>query len=301
MSAVRDLRRFAWLASWPKSGNTWVRCLLSNFLSKSSEPVSINHLIGTPAADRKTFDTFAGVTSSHCTDAEAESLRPRVYRLQAAAAIEAGHDDLLFSKVTDAYHDTASGEPLFPATVTAGAIYVMRNPLDVAVSTAFHWGITDMSVSVASLNHRAGTTAGQHDHQLRQRLGTWSSHVESWTGAPLPVLAVRYEDLLADPVETLARMVRFLKLDDADDQVRLRRAVEFSSFARLQEAEEQHGFRGRPPHARRFFRSGRSGEWRRYLSDGQVRAVLEAHGPVMSRWGYDCDALLDELRDRARS
>ena len=283
-------RRIAWLASWPKSGNTWVRCLLTNFLSESSEPVSINNLIGGMAASMKTFDKSAGVPSSHCTDDEAEALRPGVYRFQAAAVAEAGHGELLFVKVHDAFRNTVSGEPLFPAEVTAGAVYVMRNPLDVAFSFAFHLGFTDMSKSVALLNHPTATMAGRSAHQLRQRLMDWSSHVESWTHAPFPVLVLRYEDLLADTVGALARLVRFLNVDGADDQVRLQRAVDFSSFARLQDAENHREFPARPPVSRRFFRSGRAGDWRRYLSAEQVRAVLDAHGPVMTTWGYDCEA-----------
>lgn len=300
MSGVRQggLRRLAWLASWPKSGNTWVRCLLHNFLSKSSEPVSLDDLMAENAAKMKNFDTFAGVSSSHCTDDEIESLRPSVYRFQAAAFAEAGRDGLLLQKVHEAFANTASGEPIFPVSATAGAVYVMRNPLDVAVSTAFHWGTTDMSRAVASLNDPAMTLAGGNDRQLRQRMGDWSSHVKSWTRAPFPVLVLRYEDLLAEPVETFVRLARFLKLEGADDQVRLHRAVEFSSFARLQEAEDRHGFLERPPSSRRFFRSGRQGDWRRYLTANEARAVLDAHGPVMSAYGYDCEAQLAELRVR---
>ena len=300
MSSVRQggSRRFVWLASWPKSGNTWVRCLLTNFLSESNEPVSIDNLVGHSATDMKTFDTFAGIPSSHCTDDEAESLRPSVYRFQAAAEVESGHDGLLFSKVHDAFRTTASGESLFPTAVTAGAVYVMRNPLDVAVSGAFHWGI-DMSKAVAALNNPL-KLAGRNTDQLRQRIGNWSSHVENWTRGPrFPVLALRYEDLLAEPLETLARIVRFLNLNGDDDGNRLRRAVEFSSFARSREAEDQHGFLDRSPHSRRFFRSGRAGDWRHYLTSKQARAVLEAHGPVMEMWGYDCGALLGELHDQA--
>lgn len=303
MSGVRQggSRRFVWLASWPKSGNTWVRCLLTNFLSESNEPVSIDALIGRLAANMKTFDTFAGVPSSHCTEDEAESLRPSVYRFQAAAEVESGHDGLLFSKVHDAFGVTALREPLFPPDVTAGAVYLMRNPLDVAVSWAFHGGITDMSKTVAALCSPAGRMAAGNSDQLRQRMGDWSSHVESWTCAPFPVLVLRYEDLLAEPVETLAQLVRFLKLNGDDDKNRLRRAVEFSSFARLREAEDQHGFLDRPPDSRRFFRSGRAGDWRSYLTSQQARAVIEAHGPVMSTWGYDSEALLGDLRDQASS
>ncbi len=298
MSTVRlgGLRRIAWLASWPKSGNTWVRSLLSNFMSASSEPVSINGLLGEPAAGRKFFDRIVGVSQSLCTDDEIDPLLPSIYRSIAAAEVESGQDELLFFKTHDVFRNTEFGEPFFPKEVTAGAVYVMRNPLDAAVSFHCHFGMCCMDATIASINNPSFEMAGSSSRHLRQHAGDWSSHVESWTRAPFPVLVLRYEDMLADSVGALARLVRFLKLDGADDAAKLQRTAEFSSFARMQEAESLHGFKERPPVTQRFFRSGRVGDWRRHLTATQARAVLEAHGPVMSAWGYDCEALLREIR-----
>lgn len=65
----------------------------------------------------------------------------------------------------------------------------------------------------------------------------WSSHMASWLDAPFPVLAMRYEDMLADPVGQLAGMAGFLGLDGDNDEERPRRAVAFSSFDRLRSEE----------------------------------------------------------------
>ncbi len=292
------LRRFVWLASWPKSGNTWVRCLLANFMSEPDKPILAEfrkHVPGISVANRDTFDEVSGVLSSHCTDDEIESLRPVAFRyLAAISADEAEPVPFLFCKAHDCYHETASGGPLFPTDVTAGAVYLMRNPLDVAVSLAFHSGFKDMSESVGKLNGPATVGGGRNADQVRQRMWDWSTHVESWTGAPFPVLVLRYEDLLADAARQLAKLVRFLGLT-GDDEDRIGRAVDFAAFTRLQEAEERDGFRERPPTSRRFFRSGRTGDWQRHLTAEQARSVLDAHGETMSKWGYDCEALLGEL------
>lgn len=306
MNGVRrgGLRRFVWLASWAKSGNTWVRCLLANFMSESHEPVSINDILqklpGNHANRRKDFDDFTGVLSSHCTDDEIDSLRPAAYRFMAAATVAEAKDGVPFSfhKTHDACMDTPSGEPLYPADVTAGALYLIRNPLDVAVSFAFHCGHEDMSEAVARLQDPATSLEGGTNPQLRSRMGNWSAHVESWSRAPFPVLVLRYEDLLADTQGRLLQIVRFLGLDGDDAESRIRYAVERAAFARLQEAEEREGFWERALNSRRFFRSGRAGDWRRYLTAEQARMLLDAHGPVMSAWGYDVEALLGELHDR---
>ena len=295
------LHRFVWLASWPKSGNTWLRSLLANFLSQSNTPVPLDEFSDSVpschAASREVFDAMAGIHSAHCTDDEAESLRPAVYRLGASNAAQ-NDVRFLFSKTHDAYHDTNSGEPLFPPDVTSGAVYLVRNPLDVAVSFAFHSGHECMSCGTNAVSDpQKATLAGRN--QLRQRLMDWSTHVESWTGAPFPVLVLRYEDLLADTLQGLTKVVRFLELDDGNDQHRLQRAAEFSTFANLRKAEEQHGFRENSLSNRRFFRSGRAGDWRRHLTAEQARTVLDANGRVMSASGYDSEALLGEVRGKA--
>ena len=101
------------------------------------------------------------------------------------------------------------------------------------------------------------------------------------------MLRVRYEDLLADTARQLARVVEFLRLDGASDEGRLRQAVSFADFARLRKNEEREGFRERFPATRRFFRSGKAGDWRRYLTAAQARDVVRRHGRVMAAQGYD--------------
>lgn len=281
-----DRRRIVWLASYPRSGNTWVRLLLANVLA--DEDVSINRITralpGTVATSREQFDELAGVESCLWTDDEAEALRPDVYRYRARQAAGDG-TPLLFCKAHDALHDTAAGEPLFPEDATVGAIYMLRNPLDVAVSNAINAGKHDFSAMIRTLNTRDHSVSGTARF-LRERRLDWSSHVESWLAAPFPVLPVRYEDLLADTLGELARLVRFLRLDGAAAPPRLHRAVRATVFPRLREQERREGFIERSPLAERFFRSGKAGDWRRHLTAAQVREVVCTHGRVMAAAGY---------------
>ena len=292
-----DGRRIVWLASWPRSGNTWMRALLSNFRSSSGDAASLNDIApaisGFDPCSRRDFDDGTDVSSGSCTDEEADLLRPALYRACAARTEDAGQP--LFYRVHDAFHRNRAGEPLFPEDVTAGAVYLVRNPLDIAVSWAFYCG-EDFAASIAMLNDPGFRLLGQGCPQLRQRLFDWSSHVRSWTGAPFPVLAVRYEDLLADAAGQMGRVARFLRLEGAADAGRRRRAAALSGFDRLRQEEERAGFGGRRdgnPHP--FFRSGKAGVWRRHLSAAQVREVVRAHGETMAAFGYDLQETLREV------
>lgn len=135
------------------------------------------------------FDDVMGVAPGDCTNDEVEMLLPGLYRAYAAQAADVG--SLLFCKVHDAFRNTTAGEPLFPADVMIGAVYIVRNPLDVAVSSAFYDGHADFAESIARLNDpRARHASPFH---FVQRLSDWSAHVRGWTtAASFPVLTVRY-------------------------------------------------------------------------------------------------------------
>jgi hypothetical protein len=166
-------------------------------------------------------------------------------------------------------------------------LYLVRNPLDVAVSFAFHRGVLPADM-VAHLNDPGYCFSGDGNrlpNQLPQRLLTWSGHVRSWLDeSGLPVHVVRYEDLLLAPMETFSKLLAFVGLDP--DPARVRTAIDFSSFDVLKAQESAHGFQERPAAAERFFRNGGIGDWRNHLTETQAGQIAADHGPVMKRLGY---------------
>ena len=159
-----------WLASYPKSGNTWTRILLTNYLRNAGEPADINSLDGGPIASaRQVFDDHVGIEASDLTQDEIERYRPFVYEQMSAQATEP-----LFLKVHDAFTYTRYGYPLISKTATAGVIYLLRNPLDVAVSFAHHSASTvERTVRKMGEPDFAFVDNPQRLHnQLRQRLLT---------------------------------------------------------------------------------------------------------------------------------
>jgi aryl sulfotransferase len=278
------MAKIFWLASYPKSGNTWMRALLSNYLQDGEKPADINELQGGPiASSRVWFDEWAGVEASALDDAAIERLRPGVYHCMAREAQET-----LFMKVHDAWGCNDRGEALFPPEVTAGVVYILRNPLDLAASCAHHWGVS-LEKAVDNLCHPDFSLSRRYGGlgaQLRQRLGSWSAHVRSWLDeSNLPVLPVRYEDLLRDPRENFSRVVRFCNLPW--EAARLQKAVAFSEFGELQHQEKERGFRERSVYAPGpFFRRGQSGAWHEELPAELAKRLIDTHYPTMARFGY---------------
>ena len=277
------MSQIVWLASYPKSGNTWLRVFLTNFLRNDGQPADINALeMQANAANRHVVDHALIVESSDLTEDELAWYRPEAYRILARRSRET-----LYLKVHDAYTRSADGEPLIPADVTRGAVYLVRNPLDVAPSLAHHHATTlERTIELMGSDEGALVSGRTRLYpQLKQRMLTWSRHVLSWIGqTAIPVHLMRYEDMLRQPVETFSAALRFLGLPDSADRVRM--AVGFSSFHHLRGQEQAHGFNEKPPKAQSFFRLGRAGSWRESLTEAQIEKIIADHGAVMRRLGY---------------
>lgn len=275
-----------WLASYPKSGNTWLRVLLTNYLRNADQPADINELDITGFGfDRETFDEWLGVESADLTRRQIKYYRPLVYERMASETSEP-----LFLKVHDVFEYNCEGRPIFSKQATAGAIYLIRNPLDVVVSYAHHQNKTvDEMIHFMNRNNAKLAGSNKPGRQLPQKLTSWSNHVRSWTNEPgLRILVVRYEDMLDEPAKKFTAILRFAELEI--DQKRVRKAVEFSSFQRLKAQESAHGFSEKQPTAKSFFRQGKSGSWRETLSEIQIRQLINDHRTMMRRFGY-----LDEM------
>jgi hypothetical protein len=209
---------------------------------------------------------------------EATALRPRVH---AAIAAAAGANDV-FVKTHNLF-GSLEGLPLHNLEVTAGAIYVVRNPLDVVPSLADHFGIgLDEAIDFMG-NEQTGSPGDEAN--VAGVLGSWSAHAGSWSGSGLRRLrVVRYEDLHAQPEQAFAGILGFL--GRTPDPARLARAIRHAAFDTLRRQEDQGGFVERSPASARFFRAGVVGGWRELLSADQVQRVVARHAAQMQRFGY---------------
>jgi aryl sulfotransferase len=282
----RNGAQFGWLASYPKSGNTWMRMMLRS-LRNNGAPVDINESDQqSTILSRSDFEEFFGAESSDLTQNEIDAVRPALHRAMARASKES----LILRKVHDRCWFTASGEPVFPPEVSRGAVYIVRDPRDVAVSAAHHFHI-DVEESVRQMgnsNRIIARSSKRLETQLSQPLGSWSEHVVSWLDhAVMPVLLVRYEDMLVDSTKELARVVEFLGLSRKFNREACAIAAAQSDFTKLRQQEEEGGFKEKPPAATTlFFRQGRSGEGKKILPPSLTQKIVLDHSEAMARLGY---------------
>jgi aryl sulfotransferase len=293
------MTRIVWLASYPKSGNTWFRMLLANLSVKNGKPVDINDLPpwGGIASARRSFDDLLLIESGLLTHDEADCLRPRLYEEMVRDAEQDEADttqqppQVRFVKAHDAYLATPKGEPLLAGERCAnGAIVIVRDPRDVVPSMANHHH-SSIDDAIAFMNNTesvyCGKTQRQQD-QLRQKLLDWSGNITSWLDqTDIPVHLIRYEDMLADTCGTLRRAIDFAGYPASDDDIQ--RAVDYAAFTELRRQEKEKGFAEASnwKDDRLFFRRGEAGAWRNELTAEQVARIEGAHAPMMRRLDYE--------------
>ncbi len=268
--------KLVWLASYPKSGNTWVRAFLHNYIANAETPHSINSLVDFSVSECAM--AFFGTPGEVLSPPEVQAKRAQVQE-----ALTRLHEDLVFVKTHNA-NLSLHGAPLCSPAATAGAIYIVRDPRDVALSyAAFTGKSVDEIIDFMAEERAANASDGV---QVFELLSSWSSHALSWVAAPRRLL-VRYEDLLAAPERGFGRVVRFLgAAGETPEPERLRRAIAFSSFSTLSSQEAREGYRAGSPSGEKFFRAGKAGGWRDGLNPAQARKIWAAHGQVMEKFGY---------------
>lgn len=272
-------KNIVWLASYPKSGNTWTRIFLANYLFNRQEPMPINevHRLGMGDSIAKTYAMVARRPIDTGDHRGMLALRPKVLN-----GIIANGADINFVK-THNIRDFAMGVELIPGPLTRSAIYILRDPLDLVISFARHYGHTpeETAAAIARDDHVINGDATT----VPQYLCNWSRHVKSWTKRPpFPVLTLRYEDLKTDPEAGFTRLLEHIGVPV--DPERLARAIRFSSFDEVSAQEGRSGFVERSPHTERFFAKGEVGQWQAALTPETVERIRRDHGPTMRAHGY---------------
>ncbi len=278
-------RALFWLASYPRSGNTWLQVFIHTLLDviHGREAGGINDLnrVGTWEA---LVDNFRPVLPGNVLTADRRAVSKARPAAQERIARRAPGGTFVKTHLAAL---KVEGEFAINWQVTKGAAYIVRNPLDVACSWAPHFGIS-LDEAIERLGLR--DYAPRSQTMVHETIGSWSQNVASWTERDLPVKphVMRYEDMVAKPTETFTAFVNHVAGGATPQQVAA--AIELSSFDQLKRQEEEAGFVGRPRISTdRFFRQGKSGGWRDALSKTQVDRIVAAHEVQMGRFGYLAD------------
>ena len=236
-------------------------------------------------SSRFIFNELTDLDSTELYDDEIKIAQPDVYKFLTGLVKKSHH----FIKIHDAYSFNTLDQPIVPTAPTLCAIYIMGNPLDIAASLASHIN-RNIEQAIELLNNPFGTLGSKKNNintgrQLNQLMYNWTGHVNSWTAKlPFPVLVIRYEDMLADALNTFSKATQFMGVNKTNNEIR--QAIDACNFDKLKQKEEKGGFKETLHKEQSFFRQGKAGNFINELSPEQIASIIEINKNSMEKHGY---------------
>ena len=279
-----NYRQIVWLASYPKSGNTWVRMFLDAYFL---DEVDINDVVCSVADDRAGLYAIGDGTKAEELPVDLQHLtRPMAFLRLVRQYNKANHGIPLFVK-THTAHMLANGVELLPMSLTKSVIFIVRDPRDVLPSFSKHMGC-DLDQGIEWMNDKYRTLASR-ETRVADFISSWDDHTKSFLNADTHNVRVfRYEDMRANPVEQFAEILRHAGVEP--DLFKVKRALNLVELDKLREAEKKEGFTESSHHAKdQFFGKGEVGGWKGKLNDKQRFRIEKLFGRVMKRLGYTKD------------
>jgi len=251
--------KIIWLASYSRSGNTYLRFLLYNYL-------------------------YGEIKDSM----QVQNRMPDLHKmLGKKISFDVEKKVNIFCKT----HFIYSNEHPY-IEHTAGAVYLLRNPRDVLLSTLrfhrlFAKGEIDETKLVRSFINNLGVA------RLRKmKWGTWPEHIGSWILATSrhPMLFIRYEDLRLNTPDTFKMILRFLK--QKVDEEKIKSSIERSSIEALTALEISEKSKNKPTLFERkkddetFMGEGKMNQSLEFLGEGIEEHFMNRFGKIMDAFGY---------------
>lgn len=275
---MKDKCGIWWLASYPKSGNTWVRYMLALYFGRESQTINDMDVV---RDDIRHSDTQT-VCSKPCnmlTDEESLLLRPAM--LHTRIALHRSSYPLILKT-----HNRCDIFPeyMFVPWLVFGAIYIVRDPRDVVISLAAHTGQT-IDQAIEMLGNETAAVENKDKPVFKHYLSSWSNHVRGWFHQQMsPGITLRYEDMLERPEDTLQTILHFMCIDPIDS-AKVERAILKSQFKHMKGYEEISGF-NEAGKSGTFFNHGTSGHHKDILTKKQADKILHDHKEVMQDFDY---------------
>ena len=278
-----------WLASYPKSGNTWLRSLLSSYYFSSNGEFNFELL--------KKIDQFPGInyfkndrdlylkpedTAEKWLDKQTEINKEKKLRLFKT------HNAIC----------KINGNSFTDAKNTLGGIYIVRDPRNVVTSLANHYQITiDEAYEFMKDRKRAIIEKKDNRYLGFTALFSWDFHIDSWLNYQnFPILVIRYEDLQYETFRTLKKVVTFIKdiskSNKNFDQSKAKETIKSCEFEKLKKMEADTGFheavlkKGKLERIK-FFNLGKENNYKNLLNTNLITQMNETFKQKLLKFNYE--------------
>ena len=274
-----------WLASYPKSGNTFVRSLLSSYIFSKDGNFNFDLLKNIKQFPDNSLFKQLGIDINN----EEEMFKNYINTQK----IFNQKDSIRFLKTHSCFFNNKKFK-FTDRQNTLGVIYIVRDPRNIVTSFAHHFQTTSEQAYENLLSHQyLGKTSNKH---CITYLGPWKQHFTSWKVFRRfnKYLLVKYEDLINDTEKTFLNILRFIahlgQVKFSYDKKKFENTLKTTIFEKMQKLETEGSFveakENKQGEKIKFFNMGAQNDWKKLL-DPKIKENLERElGNEMKELNY---------------
>ena len=279
-----------WIASYPKSGNTWLRSLISSYFFTDDGVFDFELLKNIPSYPSPPFfekypDKFDK------PEATAKYWIPEQER------INKNNNKLIFLKTHNALCKI-NGYSFTDTKNSLGAVHIIRDPRNVISSISNHYQIDlDEALKFMKTPNKAIYVKKDQRYLGFNALFSWSSNNKSWSECQkFPVLTIKYEDLEKETFETFKKVFEFIKkvskLKEDFNQKKAEVAIKNCNFEKLQKLEKEKGFyeavsKKNSSEKIKFFNLGNNNNYKDLLNRNLIDEINLFYKDELKKYDYN--------------
>jgi len=276
-----------WIASYPKSGNTWVRSIISSLIYSNDGNFDFDLLKKIQQFPNKKY--FENFTNDFHNINEIKK-----YWIESQNFLNLDKEIKFFKT----HHINCKiGEHAFTnKNNTLGTIYVVRDPRNLINSFTNHYSI-DKNTAKNFITSRQSVTGAlgemKKDNNIFTILGSWNDHLKSWTKMNQNLLLIKYEDLIENPLNEINKITKYLEnlIDFSYNEEKINNIINSTSFEVMKKKETEGGFHesvmdNTNENKVNFFNLGKENKWEKYLNSEDQEFIKDKLGLEMKELGY---------------
>ena len=281
-------KKIFWIASYPKSGNTWMRSIISSLFYTNDGNFDFSILKNIELIDiPKNYNFVKNVDFNNINEISKHRIKAQEYFIQK-------NKNLKFYKTHSANLKIQNFDYTNPST-SLGLIYLVRDPRDIVVSMSHHQNNSINEIIDIIINKEAVVFAPLKKYMdpnfpylIPSHISSWEQNYLSWQLLDVPKLTIDYNNLLMDTENIIKLIIDFFEKNynfvfDNKKNI-IKNIILSTNFKKLQKKELEYGFA--ESLESNFFRSGKSNQWKFVLSNKQQLKIENEFHNTMKKLGY---------------
>ena len=280
-----------WLASYPKSGNTWVRSFIASILFSPDGEASFDILEKIDQfPSRKYFKNLVNNLQ------DIKEIKKNWITSQEIINLD---NKIKFFK-THHMNCAIENDDFTNEDNTFGVIYVVRDPRNVITSIMHHYHKSTYEEAkkfIFDEHNWLGFVKNEHEEKLENKIptpiGSWQNHYKSWKKREKNFLLIKYENLISNPNEEFSKIIKYIEssMKLKIDKRKIDKAIHSCSFKNLSKLELKSEFMEstidkKTGERKKFFNLGPNNDWKKLLDKDIRLEIEEKFNMEMRELGY---------------